>query len=179
MGTPCVFFDRDGVVNRPPPAGQRYIERPDEFEILPAFLDALRVVNARGYAAVIATNQKGVSTGRIAPAALAAMHARLQAAVRRAGLRLLDIRVSTAAADDDPDRKPNPGLLLGAAREHGLDLARSWMVGDNERDIAAGRRAGCRTVLVGGAPDEPTAAAFRVPDLGGLAAFLEEHLDRV
>ncbi|MCX6996015.1 MAG: D,D-heptose 1,7-bisphosphate phosphatase, partial [Kiritimatiellaeota bacterium] len=70
MRQPCVFFDRDGIVNAPPQAGRRYIEQPAEFTVLPEFLDALRVVQARGYAAVIVTNQKGVATGRIAPEAL-------------------------------------------------------------------------------------------------------------
>jgi len=176
MRQPCVFFDRDGIVNMPPQDGRRYIERPEEFVVLPEFLAALRVVQARGYAAVIVTNQKGVATGDIAPEALAAMHQRLQDAVRQAGLRaLVDIRVSTAADDAHPDRKPNPGLLLAAARDHGLDVRRSWMIGDHERDIEAGRRAGCRTVRVGGT--QPTAADFRVPDMGQLAAWLEAHLD--
>ena len=176
MRQPCVFFDRDGIVNAPPAADRRYIERPEEFILLPEFLDALRVAQAHGYAAVIVTNQKGVATGQIAPEALAAMHQRLQDAVRRAGLRpLLDIRVSTATDDAHPERKPNPGLLLAAARDHGLDLPRSWMIGDHERDIEAGRRAGCRTVRVGGT--QPTAADVRVPDMSQLAACLEAHLE--
>jgi D-glycero-D-manno-heptose 1,7-bisphosphate phosphatase len=176
MRQPCVFFDRDGIVNVPPQAGHRYIERPEEFVVLPAFLAALRVVQAHGYAAVIVTNQKGIATGQIAPDALAAIHQRLQAAVRQAGLRALaDIRVSTAADDAHPDRKPNPGMLLAAARDHGLDLTRSWMIGDHESDIEAGWRAGCRTVRVGGT--QPTAADFRVPDMEQLAAWLEEHLE--
>ena len=172
---PCVFFDRDGIVNQIPTT--RYVEQPQDFKILPEFLDALRVVCERGYAAVIVTNQKGVSTGKIKPAALQEMHRRLMETVRQENLRLLDIRVNTATDDAHPDRKPNPGLLLGAAQEHGLDLRRSWMVGDQVRDVEAGHRAGCRTVFVG--PRVPAAADFHVADMTALADFLQRHLDSV
>jgi D-glycero-D-manno-heptose 1,7-bisphosphate phosphatase len=171
---PCVFFDRDGIVNIPPQGGARYIERPEDFTVIPEFLDALRLVNERGYEAVIATNQKGVSTGRIREEALIAMHAKLYEILIERQLRLLDIRVATTADDAHPTRKPNPGLLLGAAADHGLDLACSWMIGDNASDVEAGRRAGCRTVYVGTrvVPE----ASFSVPDMAALVPFLRAHL---
>lgn len=174
---PCVFFDRDGIVNAPPPGGVRYIERPDDFHIYPEFLEALRIVNARGYEAVIATNQKGVATGCIREEALLEMHSRLFTAVLQQGLRLLDIRVSTTADNAHPSRKPNPGMLFGAAEDHGLDLARSWMIGDNVRDIEAGRRAGCRTIFVGSL--NKSDADFSVPDMAALVKFLKEKLEMV
>ena len=171
---PCVFFDRDGIVNVPPRAGARYIEQPEDFVVIPAFLDALRLVNERGYEAVIATNQKGVGTGRVREEALIAMHAKLYGLLLQHQLHLLDIRVATTTDDAHPTRKPNPGLLLGAAADHGLDLQRSWMIGDNLRDVEAGRRAGCRTVYVGArvVPE----AHFSVPDMAALVPFLRAHL---
>ncbi|TAN38985.1 MAG: HAD-IIIA family hydrolase [Verrucomicrobia bacterium] len=172
---PCVFLDRDGIVNKPPVG--RYIERPEDFEILPEFLEALRLICERGYEAVIVTNQKGVSTGQVKPAALMEMHRVLIETVLRHNLRLLDIRISTTADDAHPDRKPNPGLLLTAAHEYGLDLHRSWMIGDNVRDIEAGRRAGCRTVFVG--TDAPDTANHQVPNMSALVKFLRQHLDFV
>ena len=168
-----MFFDRDGIVNQIPTT--RYVEQPQDFKILPEFLDALRVVCARGYAAVIVTNQKGIATGQIKPAALQEMHRSLMETVCHQNLRLLDIRVNTATDDAHPDRKPNPGLLLGAAQEHGLDLHRSWMVGDQARDMEAGHRAGCRTIFVG--PRVPAVADFHVSDMSALVEFLRQHLD--
>lgn len=172
---PCVFFDRDGIVNVPPQGGARYIEQPEDFVVMPEFLEALRVVNEHGYEAVIVTNQKGVSTGRIREEALIAMHSQLFDILVEHQLRLLDIRVATTADDAHPTRKPNPGLLLGAAEDHGLDLARSWMIGDHARDVEAGHRAGCRTVFVG--DHEVPNADFTVPDMAALAPFLREHLE--
>lgn len=173
-GRPAVFFDRDGIVNRSPGAG--YVERAQDFHILPGFLAALRVARQRGYAAVIVTNQRGVALGLVPPEELDAMHERLRATVKSEGLELLDIRICTANDNSDPRRKPNPGMLLEAAEEHGIDLTRSWMIGDSERDIEAGRRAGCAVTVRVGPPDAATAADLRAPDMDALAALLEERL---
>ena len=170
---PCVFFDRDGIVNESP--GPGYVERVEDFHLLPAFVEALRVVLKAGFEAVIVTNQRGVALGKVRAETLERMHERLRADLRREDLALLDILVCTADDNAHPDRKPNPGMLLTAARRHGLDLARSWMVGDNERDVEAGRRAGCRTVLVG-ARDRPSAADVRLDGMAELPGCLARVL---
>lgn len=144
---PCVFFDRDGIVNVAPTT--RYVERLSDFKLQEGFFSALTIALERGYDAAIVTNQKGLSTGCIPREELVAMHENIRAEVARRGLRLLDIFYCDAVDDADPRRKPNPGMLLEAAEKYGIDLARSWMIGDNESDILAGQRAGCRTVYVG------------------------------
>lgn len=171
---PCCFFDRDGIVNRDPHP-KRYVEHPDEFHFFPAFIDALRIATAKGYAAVIVTNQKGVGTGVVKQENLDAIHDIILARVREAGLALHDIFVCTATDDAHTHRKPNPGMILEAAARHHLDLARSWMIGDNESDVTAGRRAGCKTLRVL-APDKETAADFRVDSVDMLPGFLNKHL---
>ncbi len=168
-GKPCVFFDRDGIVNVSP--GPGYVERLADFHIMPAFWEALRVARERGFEAVIVTNQRGVGRGLMTQKTLDEIHASLLEAVEREGLDLLDIFQCTADDNRHPNRKPNPGMLFDAAEKHGLDLARSWMIGDNEKDVLAGRAAGCRTVLVD--PSERTTEAdHRVPDMTKLADFL-------
>ena len=174
---PAVFFDRDGIVNRSP--GPGYVERVEDFHLLPAFIAALRIVRRRGYEAVIVTNQRGVALGRVRPEALQEMHARLRAALAAEGLRLLDILVCTTDNDADPRRKPNPGMITEAAECHELDLARSWMIGDSERDIEAGRRAGCGTTVRVAPSGERTAADLRVPDIESLPGLLEQMLPAV
>ena len=173
---PAVFFDRDGIVNRSP--GPGYVERWEDFHLLPEFVEALRLVTARGYEAIIVTNQRGVGRGIMSIEALQRIHDGLSEALRRRGLDLRDIYVCTAVDDADPRRKPNPGMLLEAARDHHLDLRRSWMIGDSEKDIEAGVRAGCRTVRVA-PPVRRTAAGHRVDDMAGLVRYLERHLPAV
>lgn len=170
---PCVFFDRDGIVNRFPGEGL-YVERVEDFHIQRGFLDALRVVSAKGYVAVIVTNQRGVALGKMTMDEVHAMHERLRKHLATEGLELLDIFVCPHGDNAHPDRKPNPGMLLEAARKHGLDLSRSWMIGDSERDIEAGRRAGCAgTVFVG---HKQNTAEHQVPDIEHLAALLVKVL---
>ncbi len=172
---PAVFFDRDGIVNRPPhPA--RYVNRAEDFHLLPEFVAALRVALARGYEAVIVTNQKGVGRGLMTQAALDEIHDRLVAELAAEGLSLRDIVFCTAVDDANPRRKPNPGMLLEAAQKHGLDLGRSWMIGDSETDILAGQRAGCAVTVRVSPPGEPTAADHRLPDMAALAAWLATRL---
>ena len=172
---PCVFFDRDGIVNEPPSPKDRYVRKWADFQLWPAFIDAMRVVRDKGYQAVIITNQSGVGRGHMKQADLDEIHDNLLAALKAKGVELLDIFVCTDVEDSSPRRKPNPGMLLEAACEHQLDLSKSWMVGDQERDIEAGQRAGCRTVYVGSL--KPTCKAdYLVPTMNELPAFLVKHL---
>ncbi len=173
MKRPCVFFDRDGIVNRSPGSG--YVERLEDFHIVPEFIEALRVAAGRGYEAVIVTNQRGVSLGRMSMDTVNRIHEHLKAVLARENLKLLDIMVCIADDDADPCRKPNPGMLRAAARKYGLDPGRSWMIGDNEKDVEAGKRAGCRTVLVDSS-ERPTSADYRVPDMAELVEFFKETL---
>lgn len=177
MGRPCIFLDRDGIVNVPPDPA-RYVTRLEEFRILPGFLETLRVVSGKGYAAVIVTNQRGVATGYMTQEELNRIHDALRSVLVAQGLEVLDILTCTADNDGHPWRKPNPGMLLEAARRHGLDLARSWMVGDSESDVEAGRRAGCRTVRVAPA-GAATRADVHLVDMTVAAPFFAARLDRV
>jgi histidinol-phosphate phosphatase family protein len=171
----CVFFDRDGIVNRAPGDG-RYVRNWRGFRLLPGFVDVLRLARARGYEAVVVTNQRGVARGLMTQAAVDDIHARLRRALSvRHGLALLDVLCCPHEEGTCGCRKPRPGMLLTAAAEHGIDLKASWMVGDHESDIEAGQRAGCRTVLVG-AGDGPSTADYRVSDLAALRTLLARLL---
>jgi D-glycero-D-manno-heptose 1,7-bisphosphate phosphatase len=152
-GNRAVFLDRDGVVNRPivrdgrpyPPASLA------ELEILPGVAEALTALRGAGFWLIMVTNQPDVARGTQRREAVEAMNQ-----VLMGSLHLDECRV---CYHDDADacacRKPKPGLLLDAAREYRLDLSASFMVGDRWRDIAAGRNAGCQTVLIDYDYDEP------------------------
>ena len=168
---PCVFFDRDGIVNESP--GPGYVERWEDFHLLPDFIAILRIVRRLGFAAVVVTNQRGVATGRMTAATVDDIHRRLAAALKAEGLALDDILYCPHDRNACDCRKPKPGLLLEAARRHDLDLGRSWMVGDSATDVEAGRAAGCRTILV--APPAPAIASdLRFDTLAELRSALEE-----
>ncbi len=178
-GHPCVFFDRDGIVNQPPNDEQRYVTRAEDFHLMPGFVEAFRVVLGRGYRAVLITNQSGLSRGRMTQADLQQIHDKLLAHLKAEGLDLHDIFVCDSADDAHPNRKPNPGMILEAAKKHGLDLTRSWMVGDQEKDVEAGRRAGVgKTVKVRANPGQ-TKADVQAPSMLELARWFEQNLPTV
>jgi D-glycero-D-manno-heptose 1,7-bisphosphate phosphatase len=144
----AVFFDRDGIVNRR--RVDDYVKRWEEFEFLPEIFEILPRVHAAGYVAILVTNQRGIARGLMTEQALDEIHRTMQRQLReRAGAAFDAIYHCPHERDAGCScRKPMPGMLLDAAREHALDLPSSWMIGDSESDVAAGRAAGCRTILV-------------------------------
>lgn len=166
-----MFLDRDGVLNRAlvrdgrpyPPATL------EELEVLPEVPAALARLRAAGFLLVVVTNQPDVARGEQRREVVDAMNARLLAE-----LPLDAIEVCFEDGDDAPRRKPNPGMLLDAARRLGIDLPRSFLVGDRWRDVEAGRRAGCTTLFV----DRGYAESLRsAPDY--TVADLAEAADRI
>ena len=171
----CVFFDRDGVVNESPGVG-RYVLDWSEFRLQQGFVDALKVVRECGYVAAVVTNQRAVARGIISLDKISGMHRNLRELLLNAhGLELLDVMVCPHDSNECHCRKPEPGMLLELARRHALDLPCSWMVGDAETDVEAGRRAGCRTILVNPAP-VVTIADFTTPTMEDLPALLRRVL---
>ncbi len=171
----CIFFDRDGIVNVPPPDSERYVKRVADFSIMPAFVDALRVALDKGYLAILITNQAGISRGWMTDEAVREIHDTLLEHVRKEGLDLHGIYYCPWFDSDHPDRKPNPGMILRAAEEHGIDLKASWMIGDSEKDVTAGRRAGCRTVRVYD-KDEPSQADVCLTSMDELPGWMEKGI---
>ena len=170
MAEPAVFLDRDGTLMEE----RNYCADPAAvrvFDGVPAALDRLA---AAGYRLVLVTNQSGIGRGYFTHAQYEAVHAELVRQLRPARLDAVYLCASTPEADD-PRRKPSPAMVLEAARDLGLDLGRSWFVGDKAIDVECGRRAGTRTVLVrtGHGAGEPEAGADLV------AADLVEAADRI
>lgn len=169
-----VFFDRDGVVNASP--GPGYVERWEDFHVLPEFVQVLRKTIELGFDAVIVTNQRGVARGLVTIETVNDMHRRMRELLaRQHGLEVLDVYVCPHNDGECECRKPKPGMLLAAAKKHNIDLGRSWMVGDNERDVETGRNAGCRTVRVGDAGGT-VKATVTVRDMKELKSRIAEIL---
>jgi D-glycero-D-manno-heptose 1,7-bisphosphate phosphatase len=152
VSRPAVFLDKDGtlVVDVP------YNVDPELIRLAPGAMEGLPALHAASYALIVVSNQSGVARGLFAEEALAAVEARLRALLSELGVPLTGFyacphhpegTVADYAVRCDC-RKPEPGLVTRAAADHGVDLARSWLVGDILNDVEAGRRTGCRTVLI-------------------------------
>ena len=146
----AVFLDRDGVLNRSVVRQGKPFPPPDlsAFQIYPDAAEACRRLKAEGLLLVVATNQPDVGRGLQSRELVEAMHRELRAALP------LD-RIEVCFDPDDAGyHKPAPGMLLRAADELGIDLPRSYMVGDRWRDVDCGRAAGCTTVFIDRGYDE-------------------------
>lgn len=141
MKRPCVFFDRDGVVNRSPGAG--YVLRWEDFHFQQGIFDLLRLVKARGYLCVLVTSQKGVGKGLMFHVELSRIHENMQRRlIKECGSGFDAIYAHTGEDDCPHPPKPDPGMILTAAEDLDIDLSRSWMIGDADRDIEMGQRGG-------------------------------------
>jgi len=145
----AAFLDRDGVINVKAPEGQ-YVTRWEEVRFLPGVPAAIARLKKAGFLVIVISNQRCVAKGLVTSAQVEALHQRICEELARLGA-VIDA-VYFCPHDNEPPcecRKPAPGMLLQASREHQIDLGSSWMIGDSLADVAAGKNAGCKTVLVG------------------------------
>jgi len=146
----AVFVDKDGTLVENLP----HNVDPAQVHFTPHAADGLRLLGKKGYRLIVVTNQPGLAYGLFTRAALTQLQHALGEMLEREGVHLDDFYACPHApgpAGPVPAclcHKPAPGLLRQAARVHGLDLSRCWMVGDTLDDVEAGRRAGCRTVML-------------------------------
>ena len=153
----AIFLDRDGTINR----YVGFLRSVDEFELIPGVASAIRRINHSGYLAIVVTNQPVIARGEVTYDQLQEIHNKMETLLGHEGVYLDAIyycphhphkgyagEVSELKIECNC-RKPKPGMLLKAAREFNIDLANSWMVGDSESDVAAGKAAGCHTALLG------------------------------
>ena len=169
----AVFLDRDGTLIE----HVHYLDDPGRVRLTAGAAQALRRLRQAGFARVVVTNQSAVGRGVLALDRLAEIHAEFerQLAVEGASLDGLYYCPEAPTGDDrtvieNPDRKPGPGMLRRGAEELGLDLGRSWMIGDLISDVLAGLNAGCRSILL----DSGQAAAVDREQAAGRACFARD-----
>lgn len=167
---PAVFIDRDGTIMQ----DVHYCKDPDLVELIPEARTSLKLLKNAGFRLVIITNQSGIGRGMMTVADFEAVQKRL--------LELIgpDIITATYMCPDLPDhinsrRKPSPMMVMEAVRDHGLDLNRSWFIGDKAIDVQCGIRAGVKPILVrtghGHAADH-VGAFFVAKDIASAAQFI-------
>ncbi|MDX6488916.1 MAG: D-glycero-D-manno-heptose 1,7-bisphosphate phosphatase [Gaiellaceae bacterium] len=144
-GDPAVFLDRDGTLID----DVGYISDPADVRLMPGAADALRGLRDAGFRLVVISNQSGLGRGLVTQEQADSVHARFLDEFQRAGARIDAAYYCPHAPDEGCRcRKPLPGLILDAARDLGLDLERSVMVGNSDVDVAAGEAAGARAILL-------------------------------
>jgi D-glycero-D-manno-heptose 1,7-bisphosphate phosphatase len=149
---PGVFLDRDGTIVEQ----VHHLRDPADIRLIDGAADAIRRLQEAGFVTVVVTNQSVIGRGMLTEQGLHEIHAEMNRQLAAHGAAIDAIYFCPVAPEgagreciEHPDRKPGPGMLHRAAREIGLDLSASWMVGDMISDVLAGRNAGCRaTILV-------------------------------
>lgn len=143
----ALFLDRDGVVN----ADHGYVHRKENFDFVDGVFDLVSAARGKGYAVVIITNQSGIGRGYYTEAALVELMGWLKTKLAYDAYYFCPYHPEHGIGEfkrESEDRKPHPGMLLRAAKDHGLDLARSLMIGDQETDMQAAKKAGVGTKIL-------------------------------
>lgn len=143
-----IFLDRDGVINKKAPEHD-YIKKWDEFEFLPDAIKAIELLNKNNYQIYIITNQRGIARGLMTENDLENIHNNMKKELSEHNSKINGIYCCPHSKDDNCEcRKPKPGMFYQAAREHYLDLTKTFFVGDAESDLQAGEAADIKTYLV-------------------------------
>ena len=153
----AIFLDRDGTINK----YVGYLRTPEQFELLEGTGEAIRKINLSGYLAIVVTNQPVIARGEVTVDGLQEIHNKMETMLGKEGAYLDGVYYCPHHPDKGfageveelkivcECRKPKAGLLLQAAKDFNIDLSQSWMIGDSENDVLAGKNAGCKTALIG------------------------------
>lgn len=164
----AIFLDRDGTINR----YVGFLRHIDEMELLEGAAEAIRKINASGYLCIVVTNQPVIARGEVTRDQLDEIHNKMETLLGLEGAYINALyycphHPHKGYEGEIPElkiectcRKPKPGLLLKAAEDYNIDLSQSWMVGDSDSDIQAGKAAGCHTALIGEGDAELTVASL-------------------
>lgn len=153
----AIFLDRDGTINK----YVGFLRNIDDFELISGVAEAIRKINSSGYLAIVVTNQPVIARGEVTVSELQLIHNKMETLLGDEGAYLDAIYYCPHHPHKGYDgeipelkidcncRKPKSGMLVKAAHDFNIDLSQSWMIGDGENDIKAGKAAGCKTALIG------------------------------
>jgi len=177
--TKAAFLDRDGVINQKAPDGE-YVTRWEDFHLMPGAIEGITQLNRAGFCVIVVTNQRCVAKGLLTEEELETLHLRMTTQLSKGGATIDGIYY--CPHELEPPclcRKPAPGMLLEAARWRNLDLAASWMIGDSDCDIEAGKNAGCRTAWLLTSAMEPKNSIATSVDADVVASSLLEAIPQI
>ena len=152
----AIFLDRDGTIN----SYKGFLTHPDDFELLPGVAEAIRTINHSGYLCIVVSNQPVIARGDCTFEELQTIHDKMETLLGKEGAFVDGIYYCPHHPDkgfegDRPEykidcdcRKPKAGLLFQAAKDWNIDLSQSYMIGDSDRDVEAGKNAGCKASIL-------------------------------
>ncbi len=179
----AIFLDRDGTINK----YKGYVTSPKQIELIHGSAEAIKKINRSGYLAIIVTNQPQIAMGRVTYAVLDEIHAKLDTLLGEDGayidaLYFCPHHPDSGFAGEVPElkikcdcRKPSGGMIRQAAKDFNIDLSRSFMVGDTERDVLAAIDAGCTPIFV--TSSDSTLNVRHVKKYKNLAEFVKKEID--
>jgi histidinol-phosphate phosphatase family protein len=148
----AIFIDRDGVINKDPGGGwteHSYVTRVDEFHFLEGSREAIKDLTEAGYEIVIISNQGGISKGHFTLDDLDKINKKMLAGIKASGGRIRSLHYCPHQKSDGCDcKKPGTGLFKAALKGLKIDLKETFFIGDGSMDVEAGKRVGCKTILL-------------------------------
>ncbi len=144
----AIFLDRDGVINLKA-LPHEYIEKAEDFIFLPKVIEALRILNEKGYKLFIVTNQRGISRGKMNIANLEKIHNKMLSELSNNGVEIMDIRFCPHGEGECNCRKPKTGMVDDLRDLYNINMESSWMIGDSLSDMELGRNIGIKTIFIG------------------------------
>jgi D-glycero-D-manno-heptose 1,7-bisphosphate phosphatase len=184
MTTRAIFLDRDGVIN----IDHAYVSKPEHFEFIDGIFDLCRAARRSGYLLIVVTNQAGIGRGYYSEQDFLKLTEWMRERFEEEGAPITDVFHCPYHPEqgvghykqDSFDRKPNPGMLLRAAKKHGLDLERSIMIGDKDSDMQAASKAGvgirCHYLTDGHEEVLSSAATHKIHSLREGVSLLSESV---
>ncbi|MCA1031241.1 HAD family hydrolase [Bacillus timonensis] len=146
----AVFLDRDGVINEVLSERVKFVNKPSQFYLLPGVGEGIKLLNDHGYEIFVVTNQGGVGLGFMKESALQDVHKKMEQDLEAFGATINEVAYCPHKPKEGCEcRKPRPNLITDLAKKHQISLADSYMIGDRDVDIEAGKAAGVKTILVG------------------------------
>jgi len=180
----CVFLDRDGTINK----FNNFITKPEDFELIEGAAEAIKMINSLGYLAIVITNQPVIARGEVDFETLDLIHMKMETDLGKHGAYIDDLFYCPHHPDkgfpgERPEfkincdcRKPKPGLIFKAAEKYNIDILQSYMVGDDMRDINAGKNAGCIPIFL--TNDIQVEEMDNIKTFANLLDFTEHFLSR-
>ncbi|MFD1735500.1 D-glycero-alpha-D-manno-heptose-1,7-bisphosphate 7-phosphatase [Bacillus salitolerans] len=170
----AIFLDRDGVINEVLTKRVKFVNKPKDLYLLPRVGEAIKLLNDAGFLVFVVTNQGGIGLGYMTEEALQKVHHKMEKELSKAGASIQEVAYCPHKPEAGCEcRKPNSKMLFDLAKRHGLDLGSSYMVGDREVDIMAGKGAGVKTIIVG--KEKTELADYRFPSLYEAAVFITKR----